>query len=88
MLRMLVWGGPKQRGAEPRLSLGVDTGAEIAAAQTVPLGEWSWVEVPLSKRTIQRWSGSTTLARRLRLSKKKVVVSPLALVTVTMPPGP
>jgi SAM-dependent methyltransferase len=46
-LRMLVWGGPKQRGVEPRLSLGADAGSQLAAGRTVPLGEWTWVEVPL-----------------------------------------
>jgi SAM-dependent methyltransferase len=47
-VRLLVWGGPKELAAEARLTLGTGAaGSSSPPVRTVPLGQWSWVEVAL-----------------------------------------
>lgn len=49
LLRLLVWGGPKERGAEPRLTVAVGrTDVCSLPPQPVPVEKWSWFEVPLA----------------------------------------
>jgi hypothetical protein len=50
VVRVLAWGGPKERRTPPTLSVRVDGGASSGAVivDRVPLGEWNWLEFDLS----------------------------------------
>ena len=47
MLRLLLWGGPKERGDVARLTLGVVGSPDVLPARPVPTGQWSWVVLSL-----------------------------------------
>jgi SAM-dependent methyltransferase len=48
-LRLLVWGGPKQRGADPSLTVQMEAphSAKAVLRTSVPVGSWTWLEMPL-----------------------------------------
>ena len=47
-LRLLVWGGPKERGHDARLSIGIGAAcATLLPDHTVPVEEWNWLDLPL-----------------------------------------
>jgi hypothetical protein len=49
-LRLLVWGGPKERGTDARLTVRIDSAASAASSpqtQVVPIGTWNWLELQL-----------------------------------------
>jgi len=73
VLRLLVWGGPEERGSEARLSLGiVGTGKSAFPARIVPTDEWSWVEFQLS---------SPLRAGEVRLALEASTFVPRAVMT-------
>jgi SAM-dependent methyltransferase len=49
-MRLLVWGGPKERGHDARLTVRIDSAISAACSppsQIVPLGEWKWLQLQL-----------------------------------------
>jgi len=58
-LRLLVWGGPKERGHDARLSIGIGAAcATLLPDHTVPVEEWNWLDLPCPPRWMPERSGS------------------------------